>query len=87
MKLNIFQAISKLGGQPMKLECDNLKRKILDQTNQEIMLDIKRSHHEIRELKQSVESLRLANADVTAEVEKLKDTVLWNVRGKYVKDQ
>ncbi|CAC5369601.1 unnamed protein product [Mytilus coruscus] len=68
-------AIGRLGGQPMKQECDNVKTKILDQTNQEIMLDIKRSNDEIKELKQSVESLKIANADFTMEVEKLKDTV------------
>lgn len=77
-----FQAVGRLGGQSMKQECDNLKTKILDQTNQEIMLDIKRSNDEIRELKQSVESLKTANADLTEEVEKLKDTVPWNIRGK-----
>ncbi|CAG2239596.1 DMBT1 [Mytilus edulis] len=78
---DITGAVGRLGGQSMKQECDNLKTKILDQTNQEIMLDIKRSNDEIRELKQSVDSLKIANADLTEEVEKLKDTVPWNIRG------
>ncbi|XP_052084626.1 ankyrin-3-like [Mytilus californianus] len=80
---SIFQAIGRLGGHPMKQECDKVKTKILDQTNQEIMLDIKRSNDEIKELKQSVESLKIANADFTMEVEKLKDTVPWNVRAQF----
>ncbi|XP_052058901.1 uncharacterized protein LOC127699188 [Mytilus californianus] len=41
----------------MKQECDHLKTRPLDQTNQEIMIDIKRSNNEIRELKESFESL------------------------------
>ncbi|CAC5378634.1 unnamed protein product [Mytilus coruscus] len=83
---NITNAISRLGGQPMKQECDNLKVKILDQTNQEIMLDIKRSNSEIMELKMSVESLKKANEDMKIEVKKLKtsqeDTVPWNIRAQ-----
>lgn len=58
----------------MKLECDKLKTKTLDQSNREIMLDIKHSNDEIRELKQSVEILKKIS----------KDTVPWNVRGKYI---
>ncbi|CAC5391197.1 unnamed protein product [Mytilus coruscus] len=80
---DITGAIGRLGGQPMKQECDNLKTKTLNQTNQEIILDIKRSYDEMMELKQSVESLKIANADLTVEVEKLKDTVPWNVRAQF----
>ncbi|XP_076080029.1 uncharacterized protein LOC143050800 [Mytilus galloprovincialis] len=83
---DITGAVGRLGGQSMKQECDNLKTKILDQTNQEIMLDIKRSNDEIRELKQSVDSLKTANADLTEEVEKLKDTVPWNIRAQIGED-
>ncbi|VDI57635.1 Hypothetical predicted protein [Mytilus galloprovincialis] len=83
---DITGAVGRLGGQSMKQECDNLKTKILDQTNQEIMLDIKRSNDEIRELKQSVDSLKTANADLTEEVEKLKDTVPWNIRAQIGQD-
>ncbi|CAG2226199.1 unnamed protein product [Mytilus edulis] len=83
---DITGAVGRLGGQSMKQECDNLKTKILDQTNQEIMLDIKRSNDEIRELKQSVDSLKIANADLTEEVEKLKDTVPWNIRAQIGED-
>lgn len=56
----------------MKQECDNLRTKTLDQSNWEIMLDIKHSNYEIRELKQSVVSLKKSS----------EDTVPWNVRGK-----
>lgn len=64
----------------MKQECDNLKTKILDQSNREIMIGIKHLDDEIIELK-------IANGNVTEEVKKLKtlheDTVPWNIRGKY----
>ncbi|CAC5388467.1 unnamed protein product [Mytilus coruscus] len=67
-------------------ECDKLKVKILDQTNQEIILNIKRSNNEIMELKDSVESLKKANDDMTVEMNKLKlsyeDTVPWNIRAQ-----
>ncbi|XP_071151438.1 serine/threonine-protein phosphatase 6 regulatory ankyrin repeat subunit B-like [Mytilus edulis] len=81
---DITGAVSRLGGQQMKEECDKLKVKILDQTNQEIMLDIKRSNGEIMELKQSVRSLMKVNEDLTVKMRKLKiskkDTVPWNIR-------
>ncbi|XP_076096830.1 uncharacterized protein LOC143067416 [Mytilus galloprovincialis] len=76
---DITGAISRLGGQQMKEECDILKTKILDQSNQEIMLDIKHSNDEIMELKK-------ANEEMTVEVQKLKisleDTVQWNIRAQ-----
>lgn len=83
-----FQAINRLGGQQMKQECDDLKVKILNQTNQEIILNIRRSNDEIINLKKSVESLKKANEDMSIEVNKLKlshkDTVPWNIKGKYL---
>ncbi|CAG2217417.1 unnamed protein product [Mytilus edulis] len=90
---DITNAIARLGGPQMKQECDQLKSKLLDQTNHEIMMDIKRSYGEIKDLKESVESLKLSNteikeshADVTKELQKIKasqkDTVPWNIRGK-----
>ncbi|XP_063411291.1 serine/threonine-protein phosphatase 6 regulatory ankyrin repeat subunit C-like [Mytilus trossulus] len=45
------QAIGRLGGQHMQKECDELKTKVLDQTNKEIILEIKHSQNEIEELK------------------------------------
>ncbi|CAC5385131.1 unnamed protein product [Mytilus coruscus] len=82
----VTDAISRLGGQQMKRECDELKLKTLDQSNQEILLDIKRSNDEIMELKTSVESLKKANEDMKVEMNKLKtsqeDTVPWNIRAQ-----
>ncbi|CAC5415127.1 unnamed protein product [Mytilus coruscus] len=80
----ITGAISRLGGQPMKQECDNLKVKTLDQTNEEIMLDIKYSNDEIMELKKAVEFLNKTNEDMKIDMNTLetsqKDTVPWNIR-------
>lgn len=88
-----MQAIGRLGGQQLKLECDQLKTKTLDQTNTEIMMDIKRSNDEIKGLKESLNSLKQSHealqynhAEMTKEIQRLKtcqeDTVPWNVRGK-----
>ncbi|CAC5399437.1 unnamed protein product [Mytilus coruscus] len=49
--INISHAVSRLGGQSMNQECQELKAKILDQSNQEIMLEIKQSQKEIKELR------------------------------------
>ncbi|XP_071151089.1 uncharacterized protein [Mytilus edulis] len=77
-------AISRLGGQTMKEECDNLKVKTLDQTNEEIMLDIKCSNDEITELKKAIECLNKANEDMKIDMNMLEtsqeDTVPWNIR-------
>ncbi|CAG2226366.1 unnamed protein product [Mytilus edulis] len=48
---NIADAVSRLGGQPMKQECQELKVKILDQSNREIMLEIKQLQKEMEELR------------------------------------
>ncbi|XP_076096950.1 uncharacterized protein LOC143067489 [Mytilus galloprovincialis] len=78
---DITGAIGRLGGQQMKEECDNLKVKILDQTNQEIMMDIKRSKDEMLEMKKSVKSLnnsvkslKRTKKAMTVEVKRLKTT-------------
>lgn len=80
----------------MKQECDQLRTKVLDQTNKEIMIDIKRSNDEIKELKESLHSLNISHevlkadhAEMNEEVKMLKtsqdDTVPWNIRGKHLK--
>lgn len=73
-----LQAIARLDEQ-MKQECDHLKTKPLDQTNREIMIDIKRSNDEIKELKKSHEH-------ITEELKQIKtfkqDIVPRNIRGK-----
>ncbi|XP_063426472.1 uncharacterized protein LOC134710178 [Mytilus trossulus] len=87
----ISGAIGRLGGQHMKEDCDQLRTKTLDQTNREIMMDIKRSNEEIRELRESLDSLKRSHEvlqnnhiEMTKEVKRLKsvqnDTVPWNVR-------
>ncbi|XP_071176312.1 uncharacterized protein [Mytilus edulis] len=70
---DITNTIDRLGGQQMKQECDHLNTKPLDQTNQEIMMDIKHSNNEIRELKESFESLKLSHTDMIKFHETLQD--------------
>ncbi|CAG2215051.1 QPCT [Mytilus edulis] len=66
-------AIERLGGQQMKQECDYLKTRPLDQTNQEIMLDIKRSKDEIRDLKESFKSLKMSHTEIKKSHELLQE--------------
>ncbi|CAC5362248.1 unnamed protein product [Mytilus coruscus] len=95
---NISGAIGRLGGKQMKQECDHLKKKPLDQTNQEIMLDIKCSNDEIWELKETFKRLKLSHDEtkeshefvkkdlsITANMEIKEDTVPWNIRAR-IKD-
>ncbi|XP_071149327.1 serine/threonine-protein phosphatase 6 regulatory ankyrin repeat subunit B-like [Mytilus edulis] len=55
---DISEAVGRLGGQTMYQECQGLKVKILDQSNQEIMLEIKHSLEELKELKLAMEILK-----------------------------
>ncbi|VDI62932.1 Hypothetical predicted protein [Mytilus galloprovincialis] len=55
---DISDAVGRLGGQTMYQECQGLKVKILDQSNQEIMLEIKQSLEELKELKLTMEILK-----------------------------
>ncbi|XP_071160740.1 uncharacterized protein [Mytilus edulis] len=66
-------AIYRLSGQQMKQECDHLKTKPLDQTNHEIMMDIKHSNNEIRELKVSFESLTQSHTKIIQSHEILQE--------------
>ncbi|CAC5412677.1 unnamed protein product [Mytilus coruscus] len=61
---DITLAVDRLGGQQMKQECDRLKTKPLDQTNQEIMIDIKRSNEEIKGLTKSLRNLKRSHIDM-----------------------
>ncbi|CAG2203167.1 unnamed protein product [Mytilus edulis] len=70
---DITCAIDRLGGQQMKQECDHLKTKPLDQTNQEIIMDIKHSNNEIRELKESFKSLKLSHTKMMKSHELLQE--------------
>lgn len=51
-----------------------MKTRPLDQTNQEIMLDIKRSNDEIRELKESFASLKRSYAEMMKSQELLQES-------------
>ncbi|CAC5412657.1 unnamed protein product [Mytilus coruscus] len=70
---DITSAIDRLGGQQMNQECDHLKTKPLDQTNQEIMMDIKHSNHEIQELKESLKSLKRSHTEMMKSYELLQE--------------
>ncbi|XP_052103708.1 uncharacterized protein LOC127737213 [Mytilus californianus] len=61
---DITGAIHRLGGQQMKEECEHLKTKQLDQSNQELIIDIKRSNDEIKGLKESIISLKRSHIDL-----------------------
>ncbi|XP_071159028.1 uncharacterized protein [Mytilus edulis] len=55
----ITGAIGRLGGQKIKQDCDHLRIRTLDQTNKEIIEDIKCSNDEIKNLKESLNSLKI----------------------------
>ncbi|CAG2206831.1 unnamed protein product [Mytilus edulis] len=94
--INLTDAVGRLGGLQMNHECQELKVKILDQSNQEVMLEIKQSQEEMKELKQTMDT---QNLKVRKSLEKLKDsvsclqaeqsnltdiskeTIPWNIRG------
>ncbi|CAC5357131.1 unnamed protein product [Mytilus coruscus] len=92
---NVADAVSRLGGLSMNQECQDLKVKMLDQSNQEIMLEIKQSQEEMKELRQTMdiehsalrENLRdLQDSHSTLQTEHsnvteiLKDPIPWNIR-------
>lgn len=56
----------------MKPRCDDLKTKTLDQTNAELMMEIKSSNNEIREMKESIENLKLSKDKITKKYELLE---------------
>lgn len=58
----------------MQQECGSLKIKPLDQTNQEIIIDIKRSKDEIKGLKKSFRSLKRSHIDMQKSNESLRKT-------------
>ncbi|CAC5415679.1 unnamed protein product [Mytilus coruscus] len=68
----ISLAVDRLGRQLMKQECDHLKTKPLDQTNLEIMMNIKHSNNEIQELKESFESLKMSHTKMIKSHEMLQ---------------
>ncbi|XP_076078807.1 uncharacterized protein LOC143048822 [Mytilus galloprovincialis] len=68
---NVVDAVSRLGGVPMNQECQELKVKILDQSNQEIMLEIKQSQEEMKELKRTMD---IENSTMRENLRDLQDS-------------
>ncbi|XP_052080937.1 uncharacterized protein LOC127718892 [Mytilus californianus] len=66
-------AIERLGGKQMKQECDHMKTKPLDQTNQEIITYIKCSNNEIWELKESFERMKRSHTEMIQSHELLQE--------------
>ncbi|CAG2184484.1 unnamed protein product [Mytilus edulis] len=64
-------AVSRLGGVPMNQECQELKVKILDQSNQEIMLEIKQSQEEMKELRRTMD---IENSTIRENLRDLQDS-------------
>ncbi|XP_071145116.1 uncharacterized protein [Mytilus edulis] len=65
------QAVSRLGDVPMNQECQELKVKILDQSNQEIMLEIKQSQEEMKELRRTMD---IENSTIRENLRDLQDS-------------
>ncbi|CAG2255519.1 unnamed protein product [Mytilus edulis] len=68
------KAVGRLGGQNMYQECQILKMKILDQSNQEIILEIKQSLEEMKELRQTIDNLGTEHAKVTENLRELQSS-------------
>ncbi|CAG2200539.1 unnamed protein product [Mytilus edulis] len=68
------EAVGRLGGQTMYQECQELKVKILDQSNQEIILEIKQSLEEMKELRQTIDNLGTEHAKVTENLRELQSS-------------
>ncbi|XP_076078809.1 uncharacterized protein LOC143048825 [Mytilus galloprovincialis] len=68
---NVVDAVSRLGGVPMNQECQELKVKILDQSNQEIMLEIKQSQEEMKELRRTMD---IENSTIKENLRDLQDS-------------
>ncbi|XP_076082674.1 uncharacterized protein LOC143053779, partial [Mytilus galloprovincialis] len=68
----ISDAVFRLGGQTMYQECQELKVKILDQSNQEILLEIKHSLDEMKELRQTINNLGMEHSKVTKSIIQLE---------------
>ncbi|XP_076079353.1 uncharacterized protein LOC143049638 [Mytilus galloprovincialis] len=68
---NVVDAVSRLGGVPINQECQELKVKILDQSNQEIMLEIKQSQEEMKELRRTMD---IENSTIRENLRNLQDS-------------
>ncbi|XP_063404199.1 uncharacterized protein LOC134687672 [Mytilus trossulus] len=68
---NVVNAVSRLGGVSINQECQELKVKILDQSNQEIMLEIKQSQEELKELRRTMD---IENSTIRENLRDLQDS-------------
>ncbi|XP_052088611.1 ankyrin-3-like [Mytilus californianus] len=66
-------AIYRLGGTLLHRECDFLKSKILDQTNQQIIVEMKQSINEIQEIRHKADKLQLAYDSLQTQTDSLHD--------------
>ncbi|XP_052085845.1 uncharacterized protein LOC127723320 [Mytilus californianus] len=71
---DISDAVSRLGGKTMYQECQELKRKILDQSNQEIILEIKQSLEEMKQLKLTMDNLAMEHSRRTENLRELQSS-------------
>lgn len=58
----------------MNHECQELKVKVLDKSNQKILLEIKQSQEEIKELRETMNSLGTEHSEVTENLRRLQDS-------------
>ncbi|CAG2191595.1 unnamed protein product [Mytilus edulis] len=71
---DISNAVGRLGGETMYQECKELKEKILDQSNHEIVLEIKQSLKEMKELRKTIDILGTEHTKVTENLRELQSS-------------
>ncbi|XP_063438381.1 uncharacterized protein LOC134719305 [Mytilus trossulus] len=71
---DISNAVRRLGGETMYQECKELKVKILDQSNHEIVLEIKQSLKEMKELRKTIDILGTEHTKVTENLRELQSS-------------
>ncbi|XP_052088603.1 uncharacterized protein LOC127725578 [Mytilus californianus] len=62
---DISDAVGRLGGKVLLEECNSLRTKTLDQSNQEIIKEMKQASKEMQEVKREVESLKMSFDSLT----------------------
>ncbi|CAG2222771.1 unnamed protein product [Mytilus edulis] len=70
------KAVGRLGGETMYQECKELKEKILDQSNHEIVLEIKQSLKEMKELRKTIDILGTEHTKVTENLRELQSSYI-----------
>ncbi|XP_063438383.1 uncharacterized protein LOC134719306 [Mytilus trossulus] len=73
---DISNAVGRLGGETMYQECKELKEKILDQSNHEIVLEIKQSLKEMKELRKTIDILGTEHTKVTENLRELQSSYI-----------